>query len=868
MTDPWFAVRLAWRDTGASWRRLTLLVAAVMAGVAALVAINSFTDNLRHSVAEQAEALLGADLVFSARADLDTNVVVTALVDSISRAGGRDVTVARSVSLAAMAYLPRHGTARLIQLRSVDIGWPFHGAIITSPVGVWPRLQEGQAIVDPSLLTALDAAIGDTITVGEGRFPVVGTVVTVPGEVGLQSAFGARVYIATSRLPSTGLLGFGARAEHEIALRLPATLGSQPIADANRAVLREARVRVRTVADDRDTLTNALTRLGRYLGLVALVALLLGGLGTASGVHVLIKQRMQGIAVLRCLGATSGQILLAYLLQALFLGFVGAVLGAAIGVGIQQAMPTLFRDLLPVDVRLFVSVPAIGLGITLGCWTALIFALLPLLAIRGVPPLATLRPSAGRPASRRDPARIGVLLAVMASVVALAAIQVGSLRQGAWFALAGGVALLVLWLASLLTIVMARRVSPRRASYLVRQGLANLHRPANQTVTVVLSLGFGAFLLTTLFTAQANLLREFRIGGEGPQANMVFIDVQPDQVPILDDALRAEGIAPISTTPIVNMRLSEVDGVTVSRILVEGGGAASPEGEASDSSTERGGLWAFRREYRSTYRDSLGPSERVVAGTWFDGTDTATGQSADDRAPISVEQDLAGELGVGLGSKLTWDIQGVRLYTVVRSLRTVNWARFEPNFFVIFTRTALGTAPQTSVTLASIPDAGARGRVQRQLAEQAANVTSVDLGELQQALESVIARVTAAIRFMAIFSLVTGVVVLVGAIATSRWQRIREGTLLRTLGATRRQVLVILSVEYVALGLAAAVVATGLATVAGWSLARWVFQTGFVLPWAPMLALASGLVSLTLVVGLWSSLDVLRRPPLAVLRND
>lgn len=868
MTDPWFAIRLAWRDTWASWRRLTLLVAAVMAGVAALVAINSFTDNLRHSVAEQAEALLGADLVFSARAELDTNVVVTALVDSISRAGGRDVTVARSVSLAAMAYLPRHGTARLIQLRSVDTGWPFHGEIVTSPAGVWPRLQEGQAIVDPSLLTSLDAAVGDTITVGEGRFPVVGTVVTVPGEVGLQSAFGARVYIATSRLPSTGLLGFGARAEHEIALRLPATLGAQPIADANRPALREARVRVRTVADDRDTLTNALTRLGRYLGLVALVALLLGGLGTASAVHVLIKQRMQAIAVLRCLGATSRQILLAYLLQALCLGFVGAVLGAAIGVGMQQAMPTLFRDLVPVDVQLFVSLPAIGLGIALGCWTALIFAVLPLLAIRDVPPLATLRPSAGRNASRRDPARIGALLAVMASVVALAAIQVGSLRQGAWFALGGGVALLVLWLTALLTIVVARRVSPRRAPYLVRQGLANLHRPANQTVTVVLSLGFGAFLLTTLFTAQANLLREFRIGGEGPQANMVFIDVQPDQIPILDDALRAEGIAPISTTPIVNMRLLEVDGVTVSKILVEGGGASSPDGEASDSSTERGGLWAFRREYRSTYRDALGPSERVVAGAWFDGTDTATGQTAAAPAPISVEQDLAKELGVGLGSRLTWDIQGLTLHTVVRSLRSVNWARFEPNFFVIFTGAALGRAPQTSVTLASIPDAGARGRVQRQLAERAANVTSVDLGELQQALEMVIARVVSAIRFMAIFSLVTGVIVLVGAIATSRWQRIREGTLLRTLGATRGQVLTILSVEYVALGLAAALVATGLATVAGWSLARWVFQTGFVLPWAPMLALAGGLVSLTLVVGLWSSLDVLRRPPLAVLRND
>lgn len=868
MTDPRFAVRLAWRDTRASWRRLILLVAAVMAGVAALVSINSFTNNLQRSVAEQAEALLGADLVFRARADLDTNVVVTALVDSIRRAGGGDVTVARSASLAAMAYLPQHGTARLIQLRSVDVGWPFHGEIVTSPAGVWPQLQAGQAIVDPSLLSALGATLGDTITVGEARFPVVGTVVTVPGEVGLQSAFGARVYIAASGLAGTGLLGFGARVEYEISLRLPESLAAQPIADANRAALGEARVGIHTVADDRDSLTNALSRLGRYLGLVALVALLLGGLGTASAVHVLIKQRMQGIAVLRCLGATSRQILAAYLLQALFLGLVGSVLGAAIGVGVQQVMPALFRDLLPVDVQLFVSARAIGLGIALGCWTAVIFALLPVLAIRDVPPLATLRPSTGPTAPRRDLLRLGAACIVVVSVVALAAIQVGSLTQGAVFALAGGIALLVLWLAALLTIRVARRLSPQRAPYLIRQGLANLHRPANQTVTVVLSLGFGAFLLTTLFTAQANLLRDFQVGGEGPQANMVFIDVQPDQRTLLTEVLERDSVTRISTTPIVTMRLAMVDGVPISEILASGEGGEVPAAEPADSSNERGGLWAFRREYRSTYRDSLGPSEQVIAGTWFTATDVATGQSANDPAPISVEQDVATELGIGLGSTLTWDVQGIRVHTVVRSLRTVNWARFEPNFFVIFTRAALGRAPQTSVTLASIPDAGVRGRVQRQLAERAANITSVDLGELQQALEAVLDRVVAAIRFMAMFSLATGVVVLIGAIATSRWQRLREGTLLRTLGATRRQVLTIQSVEYVALGLAAALVATGLATAAGWALARWVFRTGFVLPWLPMLGLAGGLVSLTLGVGLWSSLDVLRRPPLEVLRND
>lgn len=839
-----------------------------MAGVAALVSINSFTDNLRHSVATEAKALLGADLVLSARADLDTNVIATALVDSIRRIGGPEVRIAHSVSLAGMAYLPSHGTARLIQLRSVDVGWPFHGEIESSPHGVWEKLQQGGAVVDPSLLTALDAAIGDTITIGEGRFPVIGTVVSVPGESGLQAAFGARVYIATSGVTGTGLLGFGARVEHEIALGLPDAIPAQTIADAHRATLREARVQVRTVADDRDALTNALTRMGRYLGLVALVALLLGGLGTASAVHVLIKQRMPGIAVLRCLGATSRQILLAYLLQALVLGLIGAVLGAAAGVILQQVMPTLFRGLLPVDVHITISAPSILLGILLGCWTAVIFALLPLLAVRDVPPLATLRSTTNVALPRRDLARIATVLIIMGSIVALASIQVDSFLQGAGFALAGGIALVILWLGALFTIRAARRFAPRRAPYLIRQGLANLHRPANQTLTVVLSLGFGAFLLTTLFTAQANLLRDFQVESGKAPANMVFIDVQPDQVALLNTTLKSEGISPTSVTPIVTMRITEIDGRSVKEILARNNRADDSLSSGTDSAQEGGGLWAVRREYRSTYRDTVGPSERVTAGRWFDRSDTATGLSPDTPAPISMEQDVAAELGVSLGSRLTWNVQGATIYTVVRSLRSVNWARFEPNFFVIFTSAALQDAPQTSVTLASIPDPAMRGRIQRQLAQHAANVTSVDLGEVQRALEAVVSRVVAAIRFMAIFSLITGAVVLIGAIATSRWQRVREGTLLRTLGATRPQVLTILSVEYAALGLAAAIVASGLAMGAGWALARWIFRTQFIVPWIPLLVLAGGLITLTLVVGLWGSLDVLKRPPLDVLRHE
>lgn len=874
-----FVVRLAWREARAARRRLGLLTASITAGVAALVAVNSFTDNLRVSVAEQAQALLGADISFaSSQVVPDSIVTVGALLDSLTAVGGGDVRVARSAAFAAMAYVASSGTARLVQARSVDPGWPFYGTVETRPAGIWDGIQSGGVVVDPSLLPAIGAEVGDTLLVGDARYPILGTVVNVPGDVGLQMAFGARIFLAHHSLDATGLLGFGARVQRETFVQVPASIDAQAIAEQVRPSLRRERVRVSTIADDRDNLTDELTRLGNYLGLVALIALLLGGLGTASAVNVFIRQQLDTIAVLRCLGATSGQVFAIHLLQAIAMGFLGALIGAGLGVGLQQTMPLVLADFLPVDVRVLPSPRAILLGIGLGVWTAAVFALLPLLGIRAVSPLATLRRSTEPLPIGWDLPRIVAVLLLIVSVVGLAAVQVGSLLQGAWFAVGIGAALLVLWIASLALIRGARRFMPTRWPYLWRQGLANLHRPGNQTVTVVLALGFGAFLLTTLFTAQHNLLREFQLDADPDRGNLVLIDIQPDQRELVTSVLQSEGVRVGDFIPIVPMRLAEVDGVRVSDLLARGGGRlADPETATADTTGAegdrgdrggRGSTWAFRREYRSTYRSVVGNAERVSLGAWYGDTATGTGRSRDDPVPISVEEGLAGELVVGVGDRVSWDIQGVEVHSIITSLREVNWARFEPNFYVVFAPGALESAPHTLVTLLRVTDPETRGRIQRALAEQAANVSSVDLGDVQRALESVVDRIVLAIRFMALFSLATGAVVLIGAIATSRWQRIREGTLLRTLGATRGQVLRILCVEYAALGLAAALVAAALAGVAGWALARFVFESSFVLPVVPLAVLTLALVSLTTIVGLWSSLDVLERPPLEVLRAD
>ena len=859
-----FAARLAWREGRAAYRRLSVFVSSIALGVGSLVAIHSFRADVQRSLGDQARALLGADVRVSSRREFPE--AFDAVLDSMA---GQERDVARTTTLASMVLDTRSQGVRLFQIQGVDLGYPYYGDVTSNPIAAWTEIHEGPwAVADPAVFIQLDAAIGDTLLIGEARFVLRGEVIGMPTEVGFQSAIGPRVYISRDRLSSTGLLTFGSIARYHANFRMPEREDRDEFWDRNGELLEANQLRYTTAGAQAREMSSAVEDVSRYLGLMGLAALFLGGIGVASAIHVYIREKVITVAVLRCLGALQRTLFTAYLLQATGLALIGSLLGAGLGMAVQRGLPLLLTGLLPVGVTTQVSWLALGAGVALGVWVGVMFALGPLLEVRGVSPLIALRHDF-EPLKRTDPLRVGAFALLSVTLVGLTVLEAPEADQGIAFALGLGAVALALWATARVLIYATKRFFPHGMSYPVRQGVSNLFRPRNQTVSVTLALGFGAFVMGTVGLVETSLTQAFSLEAGAGKWNLLLFDVQSDQRETVEDFLDSRVAGPLEVTPLVPSQLSAINGIPVETLL------EAPRGERPRS-------WALRRQYRNTYRAELTSSEVLVAGAWWDaptpgeadegaGDEVAGAGEAGDEgagvARISMEADLAEDLRVGLGDHITWDFAGVPVESRITSLRTVDWARFATNFFVVFEPGTLEEAPQTAVILALIEGVQERAEMQRDLVLRFANVSVLDLSRLQQTIDEILERANQGIRFLGVFSTVAGVLVLIGALATSRYQRMRESALLKTLGASRRVVLQVLSVEYAVLGSLASAAGLVLAIFGGWMMTWSVFEVPFRLDLARLGSVWLWITAVTVVVGLIGSRGVLARPPLAVLRD-
>ena len=839
-----FAVRLAWREGRASYRRLSVFMGSIALGVAALVAIHSFRGDVERSLGDQARVLLGADLRVSSNRPFPAEF--EAVLDSMM-AEGREIAL--TTTLASMVLDLRSGGVRLFQLRAVDPGFPFYGTVESDPSGAWTEIHDGSwAVVDPAVMVQLDARPGDTLAIGQSRFVLRGTVTGLPTDVGFQTAIGPRVYIARDRLEETGLLIFGSSARYHANFLMPDRVDRDQLWNSQQELFERNQLQHRPAAYRAQEMSSALDDLASYLGLIGFAALFLGGIGVASAIYVYVREKVVTVAVLRCIGARQATLFAAYLLQAGVLALVGSLVGVLVGIGVQGVLPVALAGMLPVGVTTEISWLVAFAGVALGVWVALMFALGPLLEVRGVPPLLALRHDF-EPPRRTGLAKIGAVALLVATVLGLTVLQAPSPVQGLAFSAGLGVVALVLWAAARGLMIVTRRFLPRGMSYPIRQGVSNLFRPQNQTVSVTLALGFGAFVIGTVSLVEGSLTQEFELEVGTGRPNLLLFDVQSDQRPDVEAFVASRATGSAEVTPLVPSRLIAINGRTLEELL------DAPEGERPEG-------WALRREYRHTYRSEITGSEVLAQGDWWDAS-----PGPDGLPRVSLEADLAESLHVVIGDRITWDFAGVAVETSVVSLRTVDWTRFETNFFVVFEPGVIEDAPQTAVIMARVEGDRERAEFQRDLVRTHANVSVLDLSRLQQAIDTILDRANQAVRFLGVFSTVAGVLVLMGSLATSRYQRMRESAVLKTLGAQKGTILRILMVEYVAIGSLATFAGLLLAVFAGWLIVVQVFTVPFVLDPLRIVAVWFGITGLTLVVGVVGSRGVLLRPPLAVLRE-
>lgn len=819
-------------------------MSSITIGVGALVAINSFRSNALDSVDNESRAILGADL------RLSSNRPFPKPVDLMVDSAASRYMIARVTGLVSMGVSARTGDTRLVQVRAIEPGYPFYGSIATQPANEWQALQRGRrAIVDRGVLLDLGLSIGDTLLLGDAAFVIAAYLEKSPADFSFRNIIGPRVYIAARDLESTGLLGFGSLAQYQAYYKAPDRKDLQRYVDRRHDAFRKNLIDFDTADEQGESIAKALSTLTRFLGLAGLAALLLGGIGVATAVHVFVKDKRPVIAVLRCIGANERTVFAAYLLQAGALATAGAILGVLLGFAIQALLPQVMSALIPFDVPFAIDGSSVLTGIGIGLLVAVLFALIPLLTIRGISPLQALRVEYESRARRFDVYRLFALGVLIAVILALSIWQANSERAGAAFAGALAVTLFVLWLVAWTLIRAARKLVSRRARFPVRQGIANLYRPHNQTVSVTLSLGFGVFVIATMLSLQSNLLAWLQVESQDNAPNVLAFDIQKDQIAAVADVLRRHRADAPSFTPIVPAKITALNGKSIEYL-------------ATHSEARSIEPWALRREYRNTYRDTTVASEKVVAGSWFDSRARPSGI-----VPISMEQEVARDLNLKLGDIVSWDFQGVRIDSRITSLRSVDWARFNTNFFVVFPTGVLESAPQTYVALARVLDPVQRAQLQRDLVARNPNVSVVDLANVRETLDRMLDKVTLAIRFMALFSIMAGIVVLIGAVATARFQRLRESALLKTLGASRSQIMQALITEFAALGTLAAATGIFLGAIASWLLTRFLFKLDFHLPAAGLALLWLGVGLLAIVIGLLNSRDVFRRAPLAVLRE-
>jgi putative ABC transport system permease protein len=846
-----FVLLTAFRETRFAWKRLVFFFVCIAIGVGAIVALRSVIQSVRQVLSTEARTLIASDILVSTDRPWQAGTPdwIAARVDAIPGAQHIEATEMATMARPAEEEVGKAPIAKVVELRAVQAGFPFYGQLTLQDGRPYSHdlLKDRGALVRPELLAQLGLQIGDRIAVGKAQFTIRGVISNEPGRSLSAFSLGPRVLIDYQDLPDTGLLAFGSRVMRQVLLRVPES-SIDTLARDLTAELRPQFVRVRSYHDRQEQIGEDFARAENYLSLVGLVIVVLGGIAVSSVTRVFVRQKMKSIAVMKCVGGTSRQILSVYLLQSLALGALGSAIGIGLAFVAIAAIPNDMNQIGTVAVTYGVTWSAIAQGAGIGVLVSLLFSMVPLLEVRNVKPSLLLRhDNTGR---RRDWFQMAATVVVAAALMALASWQAASVRVGLSVC-AGFIGLtLILHVAGLLLTWMTRPLT-KSGWFPMRQAVLHLSRPGNQTRVILLTVGLGAFFIMGVRGLQVNLLREFamQIGGDAP--DLFLVDIQQDQTAPLRAFLaeRLPGTQP-KLLPVLRARVTG-------------------KGVNLDEVEDLKGRGLLSREYTITYRAGLEPNETLVAGRFPNPADIARPGA---RPEVSIEESVRERFDVNVGDVMRFDVLGRTINAKVTGVRHVEWRDGRSGGFVfVFGAGTFDNAPHwflAPVKVNTSTTTAERAALTHDLVVRFPNVSVIDLREILQAIRKVFNVVTVAINVVGTLVIITGGLILVGAVAVTKFQRVYEAAIFKTLGASSRSIAAMLMVEYGLLGTLAGAIGSFGALALGWGISRFALD----IPWRPVLhenlISTAATSALIMTIGVLASADVLRRKPLATLRSE
>jgi putative ABC transport system permease protein len=838
---------MAKRQWHSQKKHLKLYLLSVSIGIAALVSIHSLANSVRSSIDLQSRSLLGSDLSLKSRASIDS-----AWLEGINKQMDKGLPERRFAGMAK--FLNSKQAPRLVQVRAISVGYPIYGEIESSPKGGSSLLYDKQCLVEKSLLLQYQAKIGDKIKLGQSTFTIAAQIDSIPGESGMLSELAPRILIPFEDIESTGLISFGSRVQYlEHFSFIKESQPKQLIAEI-KAYAESNSIRVETSMSRQERVQKLSANLFSFLNFSAILALTLGAIGVGSAIHVYINKQLKSAAILKCMGARKSQIFAVYILQVLLLGLMGSFVGICLGLTIQIILPQAIQHFIPFEIQNQINGSSIILGLLSGTLITLLASLPALRKITSLSPLQGLRPETIHKDTSKTFKLIFYPLCII-TTLGLTTLSSHNTKTGLYSGIALIFIIICLAICSKIFLFLIKKAPTSFMPFTYRQGLTNLFRPNNQTQTLIISLGTGVFVIAILFLLRENLLYQVRKTTEDTNPNFILFDIQHDQSKNLESLLSKAQVPILQKVPIIDLRLRKINGLKTKEII---------KNNASLPKEDRIPHWTLSRTYRCTYQDKILSSETLIQGDFIK---SFNGDFEQERIPVSIEHGMLDKLQLKLGDTVDFELSGINLPCIITSVREVEWMQMRPNFFFVFPDGPLNEAPQMQVIVSRSENPESMNQIQTQINQLFPNVSFLDLTLVIQTLTSLLDKLSIAVRFMAGFSILTGFIILISALKLSQDQRQKESILLKILGASKKQIQLILLSEFTFLAILSTNVGCFIAYIINYLIGKFIFENSPPINFTILLISNASLIVITVTIGIFNSKKIFERTSSEALRN-